>query len=253
VPYADLATGATLHYVDEGSGPPVLLIHGMMGTAETHFPRLIDWLSRDYHVIAPTLRGYGQSTPKPRQFPLDFYRRDAEDMLALIEMLGLAPLRSLGYSDGGEVALLAAGLAPERFRSLITWGASGYLSPAIRPAVQAFYPVDWFTEADRALHSLDNPVPVVMQWIRSMKMLIDLGGDISLSLAEKISCPVLMLLGDRDTLNPAAAARVMAERLPEGRLEVLRCGHAVHDEQWEAFQGIVGDFLHDVEVREGRT
>ena len=247
MPFAQLPTGANLHYEDESGGSPVVLIHGRLGTARTEFPRLIDWLKTDYRVIGPSLRGYGQSTPKPRQFPLDFYRRDAEDILALIEALQLPPVHLMGYSDGGEVALLAAGLAPERFRSVLVWGASGYYSPEMRPAVQRHYPVNWVTEETKALHNLDDPVPVIMQWICSVKMIIDQGGDVSLSLAGNITCPTLMLLGSRDHVNPVAGAQVMADRLPNGRLQVLDCGHPVHNEQWEQFQVIARTFLRQAE------
>jgi len=65
----------------------------------------IDWLATMYRVIAPDLRGYSKSHPKPRTYPKDFYRRDADDMAALIDALKLDQPHVLGFSDGGEVAL----------------------------------------------------------------------------------------------------------------------------------------------------
>ena len=118
MPYLDIATGARLEYVDTdpaGSDRPVLIaIHGMLGTARTHLGHVIDWLAPDYRVLGPSMRGYGQSRPKPRDFPPDFYRRDTLDLLAFMDALGIERAHVMGYSDGGEIALMAGGMAPER-------------------------------------------------------------------------------------------------------------------------------------------
>jgi len=249
MPYAETHTGARRHYEDTGSGTPVIVLHGMLGTARYHLSRVIDWLSADYRVIGPTLRGYGESTPKPRDFPPDFYRRDALDLLALLDAIDLPAAHLLGYSDGGEVALIAAGLQPQRFRSVSTIGAVGYFGPEMRPGVQRMYPVDWVKDEEKALHGLDDPVPVVMQWIRAAKMLIDSGGDASVSLAPNITCPVLLMLGEQDRLNPASCAQVFLARVSDGRLQMFDCGHPIHDQQWDAFRETFGGFLRGVDQR----
>lgn len=69
MPFAEISTGARLHYEDHGSGAPVILVHGLLGTARAHLGGVMDWLSADYRVIGLTLRGYGQSEPKSRDFP----------------------------------------------------------------------------------------------------------------------------------------------------------------------------------------
>ncbi|MBZ0302948.1 MAG: alpha/beta hydrolase [Anaerolineae bacterium] len=247
MPFADLRTGARLHYEDQGSGTPVIVLHGMLGTARAHLGRVMDWLSADCRVIGPTLRGYGESTPKPRDFPPDFYRRDAEDLLAFLDAIDLSPAHILGYSDGGEVALIAAGLQPQRFRSVSTIGAVGYFGPEMRASVQRMYPVDWVTEEQKALHAMTEPVPIIMQWIRSAKMLIDSGGDASVSLAPHITCPVLLMLGEQDHLNPPSCANVFLARVPDGRLEMFDCAHPIHDQQWDAFQRVFGSFLRETD------
>ena len=87
MPFIDIATGARLHYEDMGSGTPLIALHGRFGTARTDLGNVIDWLSKSYRVLGPSLRGYGQSTPKPRDYPLDFYRRDARDVVAFMDAL----------------------------------------------------------------------------------------------------------------------------------------------------------------------
>src|SRR5215218_5937101 len=95
----------TIHYEDEGSGPPLLLLHGGLGTALLHYRREIPFFAERYRVIAPDFRGYGRSSP-PRTFPPDFYERDAGDLAALVDALALGPVHVLGWSDGAIVALL---------------------------------------------------------------------------------------------------------------------------------------------------
>lgn len=245
MPFADLPTGVRLHYeVSAPAGETILLIHGMLGTPQLHFGPLTAWLSgAGYRVIAPTLRGYGLSTPKPRTFPLDFYQRDAADVLALMDMLNIERAHIMGYSDGGEVALLCAGTQPERFQSVAVWGAVGYFGPAMRAAAQRFYPADWITEEEIQLHEIPNPNAFILGWLRATKHLIDAGGDVSLSLADKITCPVLLMLGRQDRLNPEAYGQNFIQLTQHGRLEMFDCGHAVHDEQWAAFQQTVSQFL----------
>lgn len=246
MPYAETRTGACLHYEEAGSGAPVIAVHGMLGTARYDLGDVIDWLSADYRVIGPTLRGYGESTPKPRAFPPDFYRRDAEDLLAFMDAIHLPSAHILGYSDGGEVALMAAGLQPQRFRSVATIGAVGFFGPEMRPGVQRLYPVDWVTDEKRALHDMDNPVPIVMQWIRSTKMLIDGGGGPAPNLAPNITCPVLLMLGDQDILNPASCAQVYLPNVANGRLEMFSaCGHAIHKQQPDEFRRVYGEWLRE--------
>ena len=242
MPFAELSTGATLHYEEWGTGEPLVFVHGLMDVPAVHYPALLGWLSQGYRVIAPSLRGYGQSTPKPRDFPPDFYHRDARDVLALIDALKLGPVHLMGYSDGGEVALIAAGLRP--FESVVVWGAVGYFGPDMHSAAARAYPGDWIPEEDYARHGITAIDPIMWQWVQSVQGMVSAGGDVSLSLAPNIACPLLLLLGDRDTLNPAAYGQQFVERTAQGQLVVIAdCGHSIHNEQWEAFQQVVGPFL----------
>ncbi len=246
MPFVDIATGARLHYVDRGSGEPFILVHGLLGTAETSFSRMMDWLAADYRVLGLTLRGYGQSTPKPRDFPLRFYHRDADDVLAFMDALNIPAAHILGFSDGGEVALVAAGSQPERFKSVMTIGAVGWFGEELRPVVQRTYPGDWITDEDVRLHGIDSRAKFTLGWVTAMKHYIDAGGDVSLSTAPNITCPLLMMLGDRDTLNPEACGRKFIGQTRNGRLLMFHCGHAVHDEDWDNFQSVAGDFLKSI-------
>ena len=83
----------------------------------------------------------------------------------------------------------------------------------------------------------------MLQWVQALKYMIDSGGDVSLSLAPQITTPVLLMLGDKDHLNPEAYGQKFIDQTPNGGLVMFQTGHAIHDEDWDGFQRVVGDFL----------
>lgn len=95
--------GTTIHYVDEGQGEPILLIHGLTGSHdEWRAPGIIDDLSRDYRIIALDVRGHGQSD-KPHEiarYGVEF----SEDVARLLDHLGIERAHIVGYSMGAMIA-----------------------------------------------------------------------------------------------------------------------------------------------------
>ncbi|MEL6307465.1 MAG: alpha/beta hydrolase [Chloroflexota bacterium] len=241
MPFAETTTGSNIHYLDlnaEADGMPVVLLHGLLGTGATHFENLNDWLVENgYRVIAPSLRGYGESTPKPRDFPYEFYKRDAKDVLAFLEAIAISRCHLLGYSDGGEIAFICAGTEPERFVSVTTIGAVGYMGPDVRSVMMGYRPgSQWIEQAEIDLHGIPDPDAFSAQWVRSMVMLVDAGGDVALSVAENITMPLLLTLGKKDMLNPRKYAEKFVEKVPNGKIETFDCGHPIHDQQTDAFR-----------------
>ena len=256
MPLIKIDTGATLHYEDtdpSGGQTPVILIHGMLGTARAHLGHVIDWLAaQGFRAIGLTLRGYGESLPKPRDFPQNFYHRDCDDLLAFMDAIGLPQAHLLGYSDGGEVALIAAGKAPARVASCIAIGAIGNFGPELRSVFQRSYPGDWITEEDKVLHGFSDAVKFTGAWVRAMTRMIDAGGDVSLSLASNITCPLIIMLGESDKLNPLHNGQRFVDRVKRGRLEVFPCGHAVHDQAREQFYELTLQHLLDASTGQAR-
>ena len=256
MPLIEIDTGAILHYEDtdpSGGQTPVILIHGMLGTARAHLGHVIDWLAaQGFRAIGLTLRGYGKSLPKPRDFPHNFYQRDCDDLLAFMDALGLPQAHLLGYSDGGEVALIAAGKAPDRAASCIAIGAIGNFGPELRSVFQRSYPGDWITEEDKVLHGFSDAAKFTGAWVRAMTRMIDAGGDVSLSLASNITCPLIIMLGESDKLNPLHNGQRFVDRVKRGRLEVFPCGHAVHDQAREQFYELTLQHLLDASTGQAR-
>lgn len=107
-----------LHFVDWGNEakPPLLLVHGGKDHA-----RSWDFVARalrdDYHVIAPDLRGHGDSAwAQGSTYTLPEY---VLDIAQLVEVLGLAPLSIIGHSMGAAVSLYYSGVYPEKVRKLV--------------------------------------------------------------------------------------------------------------------------------------
>ncbi len=237
--------GAVIDYGDTGGDgkPVVVLIHGWLGAWDYEFTPEIEWLQSHYRVLAPTRRGYGKSGPKPRQYTRDFYLRDAEDMAAWLDALGVKRAHIVGYSDGGEVAILLPIIRPDLVQSVAAWGAVGSFTPALRARVQQNWPATWVEDDVRALHGAEHIDQMVLGWVTAMKQIIDSGGDVSLSQAHKITCPFLLMLGRQDTLNPEALGRALVERITQGRLLMFDCGHPVHREQTDAFRVALWEHL----------
>ncbi|MEZ5915584.1 MAG: alpha/beta hydrolase [Parvularculaceae bacterium] len=107
-----------LHYADWGNSaaPPLVLLHG----GRDHC-RSLDWaareLARDYHVIAPDLRGHGDSDWSPDgEYPMHGF---VYDLAQLIHQLNLAPATIVAHSLGGNIAIRYAGLYPENVKKLV--------------------------------------------------------------------------------------------------------------------------------------
>lgn len=113
--------GFSMFYETIGLGQPILFIPGALGTGGVDFKDQLPWFSQTFRVIAPDPRGYGESRPPERDYPLDFYQRDAEDMLALMTALGHDEFSIAGWSDGANIGVLMAAKCPERIRRLVIW------------------------------------------------------------------------------------------------------------------------------------
>ncbi len=119
------AAGASFHVVTVGSGPPLLLLHGWPEFWLTWEP-VMERLASRFTLIAPDLRGFGQSDkphgdPETVQWGADAH---ADDMLAVLDAMELRHVGVVGHDVGGSVMLSLARKAPERFTGLFFFGFS---------------------------------------------------------------------------------------------------------------------------------
>jgi len=248
-----LPDGATLAYLDAGKGRPLLLMHGFTGTARAHLGNLIDSWQDQYRIIAPDLRGYGASQPPARDFPPDFYQRDADDMAALLRHVGCGPVAALGFSDGAESAILLAATHPELVTGVVAWGVSGVISPQMLTAVQPRVPVpdkpnwgEWHRRIAN-LHGENQVEPMIRGWNEAAAAIFARGGNICLEQAAQVACPVLLLNGDGEVGNTLHDVTNLRDRLGNGRLEIIpHSGHPIHNDQPTLFVARVKRFLAEI-------
>ena len=129
--YAEV-NGLNLYYETHGSGRPLILLHGGLGSGEMFGP-ILPTLADHHQVIAVDLQGHGRTADIDRPIQNKLM---ADDIAALIDHLGLDQPDVVGYSLGGGVALMTAVKYPEKVRRLVA--ASTYLRPdAVYPALRA--------------------------------------------------------------------------------------------------------------------
>ena len=107
--------GLNLYYETHGSGPPLILLHGGLMSGETFGP-VTESLAAGHQVIVPDLQGHGRTADIGR--PIDT-RLMADDIAALIDLLGLEKPDLVGYSLGGGVAFFTAVKYPEKIGKLV--------------------------------------------------------------------------------------------------------------------------------------
>ena len=111
------ANGRTLHYVEEGQGQPLLLVHGGMNDYRIWKPQMNPF-GQKFHVIA-----YSRRNSCPNEWTGDgsdsTVQNNSQDLVGLIEKLGIAPVHLVGHSFGGTVAIECALRRPELVRSLV--------------------------------------------------------------------------------------------------------------------------------------
>ncbi len=111
--------GVRLHFVEQGAGEPVILLHGFAGDLRM-WSAAIPSLAEDYRVVALDVRGHGRSG-KPHE-PEAYGLELVEDVVRLCEHLDLERAHVVGYSMGAMIALKLASAHPERTLSIVAGG-----------------------------------------------------------------------------------------------------------------------------------
>lgn len=254
-------TDARLHYLEAGSGPPLVLLQGASGGAANWY-RLLAPLAQQFHVLAPDLPGFGLSPPTSASAPLG--RSAAYALRAWFRATGVARCDLVGTSFGGLVALRLAHETPELVRRLVLLNAVGLgreLPAAVRLAalpllgraalrpsrrVSAWLFRKLLTGGRRRLAAAEEAALLDYLWCCA------LAGDpswmagalrlfarplgqrevmTSRELAD-VRCSVLVLWGECDPFLPLAHGQRAASLIPRALLHLLR--DVGHSPNWEA-------------------
>jgi pimeloyl-ACP methyl ester carboxylesterase len=260
-----------MRYLRDGSGPPLLLLHGLLGYSFS-WRYVIPALAQHATVHAVDMLGVGFSD---RPGNLDFsLRGNAERLLRFLDAVGVTSCDLLGTSHGGAVAMMGAALAPERIRKLILvapvnpWSTRGcrmaaFLSyPPVAPVFARLAPLMQVThgyllrrlygntsrirpgtlEGYSAPFSIPGAFDYGLKVLRSWKQDLD---KLKSALPRIAHIPTLLVWGSADKAVDPASAMCLRRNFADCDLEVLGgVGHLPYEEAPEQFNAAVTAFLN---------
>ncbi|GAB3019831.1 putative hydrolase [Nocardioides flavus (ex Wang et al. 2016)] len=265
-------------YVRMGSGPVVLLLHGL-GCDHTTWTPVLESLARTHTVIAPDLLGHGASDKPRADYSVGGYANGMRDLLT---MLGVDSATVVGHSFGGGVAMQFAYQYPERTERLVLVGSGG-LGPDVSPAIRAITTPGFH----QAMGVLTAPVlrhvttatlrllarsrvpqardlgevadiydsfkdPRTRAAIRHVvRAVVDWRGQI-VTMADRAylteAMPMCVVWGADDMVIPVSHASNASALAPSARIEIVpNAGHFPHRDHPERFVKIVRDFIRSTE------
>ena len=249
--------GVRVRYTRMGSGPIVLLLHGMMGT-------LSDWqlvfgpLAAYAEVVALDLPPFGMSDKPPVVYSLAFY---ADVLTRFVAALGLRDVTLVGHSFGGKVASYTAAMHPEWVSGLVLVASDGYLEKPKHYRAFAYEPLMRLTTKlaarflprfargvfapgtaipaaflrDAGAFFRDPATPRALAAVGRSERALDLMASDAAPLLAHLAAPVHILHGMKDRVMDPADARRAAAFLPHATLTLLPdTGHVIQIEQPQA-------------------
>jgi pimeloyl-ACP methyl ester carboxylesterase len=269
---------ATIHghevtYRIAGSGPAVLLVHGIAGSSRA-WRDVMPALAERHTVIAPDLLGHGESAKPMGDYSLGAFASGLRDLL---EVLDVERATVVGQSFGGGVAMQLAYQHPDRCERLVLVGSGGLgrevswmLRALALPGAEYVLPLvaPWFVRergdaVSRFIHDRGVRAPKVAEmwsayrsltetenrhaFVRVLRGVVDPGGQ-TVSAMDRLylaaAMPTLIVWGDEDPIIPVAHAHAAHEVIVGSRLEIIEgVGHFPHVEAPERFLAVLQDFL----------
>ena len=221
----------SLNFTEKGYGTPLVLLHGN-GEDSGCFVNQFEHFSKEHRVIAVDTRGHGLSPRGNKPFTLETF---AEDLLNLLDSLNIEKANILGFSDGGNIAVIFALKYPERVISLVLNGAnlfpSGLKNSFLIPV--------------KALHAVFGLASHFSRRAERRKELLYLMAkqpNIRPEELKSIKCPVLVIAGTLDVIKEKHT-KLIASSLPDSRLCFLRGGHSIAKTNSVEFNREVEKFL----------
>jgi 3-oxoadipate enol-lactonase len=254
--------GITMAYDDNGSGPPILLIHGFPLCRKMWHPQIKALVSAGFRVITPDLRGFGESEAPEGPYSIDLF---ADDMVELLDHLGIGAAVVGGMSMGGYILFNLL----ERYRSRVRGacfittranaddGAAKERRLALARKVKEFGPqvvAEAFEQLLFAEESLVERPKLVMEvygWMIANDSRGIAGGLLAMrerrdytSLLPGFILPALAIGAEGDKAAPPDNARTIAAGIPGCRLAIIPdAGHLANLENPGAFNAALLEFL----------
>lgn len=222
-----------LYYTEKGFGTPLVLLHGNGENGE-YFKNQIDYFAKKYRVIAVDTRGHGKSPRGNKPFKLETF---ADDLKSFLDENNLKRVNLLGFSDGGNIALIFTLKYPDYVNKLAVNGANlfpsglkaGFLLPVKLLYGLFYFPARFNKKVKRRLELL---------------ALMAKEPDILPEQLNDIKCPVLVMAGTRDLIKEKHT-RLIAGSVPNSRLCFLKGDHSIAKTNSLEYNKTVEKFLEE--------
>jgi 3-oxoadipate enol-lactonase len=223
-----------LYFIERGSGPPLLLVHGLMATGEMFEP-VIEHFATLHRVIVPDLRGHGRSRSLPPPYTA---AQLASDLARLLDHLGIDSTAVLGYSQGGAIAQQLALDHPECCNRLVLACTYAFnmasfrekLEGRLAPVLIRILGMKRFAKLvvsqgakDLSKQRGDWLVALIASQDRTLMLSAwkeMLAFDSRRRLAE-IKCPTLVIAGSNDEAVPIHHAKMLHDGIAGSRLVIV--------------------------------
>lgn len=206
-------SGVQLNTLRNGSGPAIILLHGLGMSAHT-WDAVATQLSDRFTVVAVDLPGHGDSPcpDDPEAFTRDAALADLDEVLATLD----GPAVLVGHSLGGYLALAHAATRPQAARGIVVLNTGpGFRDPDKREA--------WNDRSRRNAHRFGVPERVAALNLQEDSVVMDRVAD--------IATPTLVLAGGDDRPEYAGAGQYLERKMPDAKLVVLDGGgHSMHED-----------------------
>ena len=218
-------------YIEKGQGEPLILLHGN-GENVDYFVGQMDAFAQYFHVYALDTRGHGKTPRGTAPFTI---RQFADDLLAFLDAHSIDKAHLLGFSDGGNIAMVFALKYPERVNKLILDGAN--------------------LDAKGVKRSIQIPIEIGYRFAKlfakkseearkNAEMLGLMVNDPNVRPEElsAIKAKTLVMAGTKDMIKDDHT-RLIARSIPDSRLVILEGDHFIANKCPDAFNRAVLDFL----------
>ena len=220
-----------LHYIEQGTGFPLILLHGN-GENHKYFEHQISYFSGKYRVIAIDTRGHGQSPRGEAPFTI---RQFADDLYGFMEEHGIEKAHILGFSDGGNIAMVFAMKYPEKVDRLILYGANLY-GTGVKPGVQIPIVLGYWCASLFA--GKNSEAKKKAEMLRLMVKDPNVGPEELSDIHKK----TLVIAGTKDMIK-GNHTRLIAKSLPDAQLVFLEGDHFIANKNSKEFNCVVSRFL----------
>lgn len=220
-----------INYIEKGSGEPLILLHGN-GEDSSCFNGQLDAFARYFHVYALDTRGHGKTPRGTAPFTI---RQFADDLLTFMDAHEIARAHLLGFSDGGNTAMIFAMRHPGRVMRLILYGAN-LDARGVKPGVQLPIELGYRFAKLFARRSAE-----ARQHAELLGLMVNDPAVRPEELAG-IQAPTLVVAGTRDMIKEQHT-RLIAASIPSAQLVILDGDHFVANKRPAAFNEAVLDFL----------